>query len=57
MDGTAADMSDDLYSEINSRDTEQLLKARVSSKTRGAATSAGESVCLLVCCHARMQVL
>ena len=34
MDSMAGDMSDDLYSEINSRDTEQLLKSRVSSKSR-----------------------
>jgi len=37
MDSMAGDVSEDLYSEISSRDTEQLLKSRVSSKTRRAA--------------------
>ena len=34
VDVTAADMSDDLYSEINSHDTQQLLKSRVGSRAR-----------------------
>jgi len=37
IDGAATgDVSDDLYSEIGSRDTEKLLKSRVASKARRA---------------------
>jgi len=42
VDSTAGDMSDDLYSEITSRDTEQLLKPRVTAKTRRSAAANSE---------------
>jgi len=47
LDATAGDMSDDLYSEINFRDTELLLKSRVDSKTRRATASTSESIYLV----------
>jgi len=40
-DITAGDMSDDLYSEINSRDTQQLLKSHASARTRRPPAAAG----------------
>jgi len=48
MDNMAGDVSDDLYSEISSRDTEQLLKSRVSSKARRAAASTSKLIVFVV---------
>jgi len=42
-DGNVGDISDDLYTEINSRDTDRLLKSHVSSKTRRATAAASNS--------------
>jgi len=44
LDGTSGDMSDDLYSEINTCDTEQLLKPRIGSKPRRTTASTCKSL-------------
>jgi len=45
FDSAAGDMSDDLYSEIQSHDTDRLLQStRHGSKARHAAASTGEPI-------------
>ena len=44
IDSTGGDISDDLYSEINSRDTEHLLKPRSRAKLRCATTANSKSL-------------